>query len=87
MRIETMRQMTRAAIALERHRLKHGRPPETLAKLVPEFLAEAPGDCMTGRPLLYRLSNDGSFTLYSTGDNGRDDDGTGDDLIWPKAKR
>ncbi len=85
LRQESQIQLARAAIAIERHRLKHGRVSESLAKLVPEFLRETPVDYMTGRPLLFALNPDGSFALYSAGEDGRDDDGLGDDVVWPQA--
>jgi|GEM_PF-1918195 len=85
LRQESQIQMARAAIAIERHRLKHGRAPDSLAKLVPEFLREAPVDYMTGRPLLFAVNPDGSFALYSAGEDGRDDDGFGDDVVWFQA--
>jgi hypothetical protein len=85
LRQESKIQMARAAIAIERHRLKHGRVPESLAKLVPEFLREPPVDHMTGAPLLYVVNPDGTFALYSAGEDGRDDDGFGDDVVWPQA--
>lgn len=84
-RQESKIQMARAAIAIKRHQLKYGRAPESLAKLVPEFLRETPVDYMTGRPLLFACNADGSFALYSAGDNGRDDDGLVDDVVWPQA--
>ena len=86
LRHESQIQMARAAIAIQRHRLKHGRAPESLAKLVPEFLREAPVDYMTGRPLLFAVNPDGSFALYSAGEDGRDDDGLADDVVWPQAE-
>jgi hypothetical protein len=82
---ESQIQMARAAIAIERHRLRHGRTPESLAKLLPEFLRDMPVDFMTGRPLLYAVNLDGSFALYSAGEDGLDDDGLGDDAVWPQA--
>jgi hypothetical protein len=85
LRLESQIQMARAAIAIERHRLKHGRAPESLARLVPEFLREPPVDYMTGQPLLFALNSDGSFALYSAGEDGRDDNGLGDDVVWPQA--
>ena len=93
---EAQRSLVLAAIALERHRLKHGSYPERLAQLIPEFLAAVPRDPMDGLPLRYRRSDDGSFTLYAVGENGRDDGGdptptgaalswqSGKDIVWPK---
>ena len=74
-RYETMREMTVAAIVLKRYQLRTGKPPADLSALVPEFLPELPHDWMDGKPLCYRLKADGTFTLYSVGDNGRDDGG------------
>ena len=71
---ESRRRIMVTALALERHRLKHGAYPPTLAALVPEFLKDAPVDFMDGQPLRYRLKEDGHFLLYSVGldceDNG-----------------
>ena len=66
----------RVACALERHRLKHGKYPDTTAALVPEFIDKVPHDVMTGTPLKFRLTPDGRFTLYSIGFDERDDGGT-----------
>lgn len=81
---ESRVQMTRAAIAIERHRLRHGRAPDSLARLVPEFLREPPLDYMIGQALRYETNPDGSFVLYSVGEDGRDDAGLGDDSVWPR---
>ena len=95
-RCETERQMLITAIALKRYKMKHGKTAETLSDLVPEFLAKLPTDFMDGKPLRYRANPDGTFTLYSVGDDGRDDGGdastpdgkqvnfwNGRDLVWP----
>jgi hypothetical protein len=97
-RYEVFRELTLAALALELHRRKHGRHPETLSRLVPEFLPAVPVDWMDGQPLRYRLNPDGSFTLWSVGDNLTDDGGDasgppvnlrrndlweGRDAVWP----
>lgn len=66
----------RIAIALERHRLAHGQFPETLDALSPKFLAKLPHDIITGKPLKYRRTDDGSFILYSVGWNETDDGGS-----------
>jgi hypothetical protein len=63
------------ACALERHRLAHGRYPESLGALVPEFADAVPPDVINGQPLHYRLGEDGTFLLYSAGWNGVDDGG------------
>ncbi|MEI2722644.1 MAG: hypothetical protein V9H26_03600 [Verrucomicrobiota bacterium] len=99
MRSETLRRLTITAIALERYRLRHGRPPNDLAALVPDFLPAVPIDLMSGRPLAYLLTAGGASTLYSVGEDGRDDGGdstslaatnrfdlwSGKDAVWPTA--
>ncbi|HUJ72585.1 MAG TPA: hypothetical protein VLZ30_10090 [Verrucomicrobiae bacterium] len=72
---ETLREMTIAAIALKRFQLRTGTFPASLSALVPDVLPELPHDWMDGKPLRYRLNANGTFTLYSVGDNGRDDGG------------
>jgi hypothetical protein len=96
--VETERQMTLAAIALKRYQLRHGRLPTSLDALVPQFLPAAPYDPMSGKSLCYRLKPDGSFLLYSVGEDGKDDGGDpkpaggnryglwgGRDAVWPMA--
>ena len=72
---ETVRRLTFTAIALHRHRLKHGKFPESLGALVPEFLVEVPRDFMDGQPLRYQLPPDGQFRLWSVGEDFKDDGG------------
>lgn len=69
------------AIALERHRLKHGEFPEKLDALTPEFMAKIPHDIINGEPLHYRRTSDGLFVLYSVGWNEKDDGG---DVVMSK---
>lgn len=98
MAVETAKQVTVAAIALKRYHLKHAAYPESLTALVPEFLSEVPRDTMDGQPLRYRLNADGTFLLYSIGDDGKDEGGNpnppdgstsvqwqrGRDWVWPQ---
>jgi hypothetical protein len=74
-KMEAAKRIVVTAIALKRYQLKHGKYPASLAALVPEFLPAVPRDAMDGQPLRYRLNTDGSFVLYSIGDDGRDDGG------------
>lgn len=100
LRYETRRELTIAALAVERHRLQHGRPPATLNALVPAFLPAVPVDWMDGKPLRYRVNADGTFTLWSIGEDLKDDGGDGSDavpatrmgdiwerkdVLWPRA--
>jgi hypothetical protein len=75
MRVEAARQITVTAIALKRYQLKHGNYPPDLDSLVPEFVPSVPFDPVDGQPLHYRPKADGTFLLYSIGENGKDDNG------------
>lgn len=97
-RNEVQRRLTLLALALERHRLRHGKYPAELKTLVPDFLTIVPRDLMSTHPLRYRSNADDTFTLYSVGEDGRDDGGNpqpigvtnrfelwnGRDAVWPK---
>jgi hypothetical protein len=87
LRYETQRQMALTALALKRHQLKHGKLPASLAVLVPEFLAAAPIDYMNGGRLTYVRLSDERFTLRSVGNDEHDDEGAGDDLVWPELEK
>lgn len=95
---ETERQMALAAIALRRYRDATGRAPSSLTALVPAYLSSAPLDRMDGKPLRYQLHSDGTWILYSVGEDGIDDGGNpapnfgytlrnmwdGRDAVWPQ---
>jgi hypothetical protein len=98
MRGDTERSIVICAIALKRYLLRHRKFPSSLELLVPEFVSSVPVDYMDGGPLKYRLNSDGSFTLYSVGDDGKDDGGDAElspgksstrnlwdrkDFVWP----
>ncbi|MEI6297746.1 MAG: hypothetical protein WCO84_09005 [bacterium] len=51
MQTETARRMMVTALALHRHRLRHGQPAATLAALVPDLLPGVAVDGMDGKPL------------------------------------
>jgi hypothetical protein len=72
---QTTVNLARAACALERFRLAHGKYPETLDALAPQFIAKVPHDPISGQPLHYRPTDDGQFILYSVGWNEKDDGG------------
>lgn len=74
--------MAAAAIACERFRHRHGRLPESLKELVPEFLADVPIDPFDGQPLRYIAEEDG-FKVYSIGPNRIDDGGHHDEVGYP----
>jgi hypothetical protein len=91
---EAMRELTVAAIALKRYRLRHGEWPKRLDQLVPEFVNTVPSDWFSGGPLKYRRNADATFLLYSVGEDRKDDGGDsgepsvrgpgrkGNDLVW-----
>jgi hypothetical protein len=72
---QTTVNLARTACALERHRLAHGKYPETLDALAPQLIAKVPHDPVGGQPLHYRLTDNGQFILYSVGWNEKDDGG------------
>lgn len=71
----TTRQLALTACALERHYIAHGAYPDSLAALVPTYLPAVPLDIINGDPLRYRRNDNGTFTLYSVGLDGDDDNG------------
>ncbi len=73
--VEIQRALLIGAIGLKRYEMKHGQYPADLSALVPEFVTQLPRDPMDGKPLRYRLNPDGTFLLYSIGENGIDDGG------------
>jgi hypothetical protein len=74
-RMEAARRVVVTAVALKRFHLKHGKLPETLNVLVPEFLPVVPIDPYDGKPLRYHPNADGTYLLYSVGPDGKDDGG------------
>jgi hypothetical protein len=84
---EGMRDLTVAAIALKRYRLRHGDWPERLDQLVPDYLKGVPTDWFGTGPLKYRRNADGTFLLYSVGKDRRDDGGDAGDPISKNQDR
>ena len=98
--IETSRALAVTTIALKRYQIRHGSLPSELDALVPEFLPAIPRDPVDGKALRYQLNADGSFLLYSVGEDGVDDGGDasratksssanhsvmfGRDWVWPQ---
>ena len=72
---EIQRALLVAAIELKRYQIKHGAVPSELAMLVPEITSQIPADPIDGNHLRYRSNLDGSFLLYSVGDDGVDNGG------------
>jgi ABC-type Na+ efflux pump permease subunit len=63
-----------AALAAERFRRKHGRWPERLDELMPDYLKAVPADPFLDAPLRLRRLPDG-LVIYSVGADGQDDGG------------
>jgi hypothetical protein len=74
-RMESARRVVVTAIALKRFQLKHGKLPQTLNELAPEFIPSVPIDVYDGKPLRYHPNADGTYLLYSVGDDGKNDGG------------
>jgi len=72
---ETSRRVVVTAIVLKRFQLRHGKLPETLNELVPEFFRAVPIDPYDGKSLRYHPNADGTYLLYSIGENSKDDGG------------
>lgn len=64
----------RLACALERFRLRHDDLPMRLGELEPDFIDRLPRDVIGGRHFVYRRTSATTFSLYSLGWNGTDDD-------------
>lgn len=77
-RNNTRRLVESTAIALLGYRDEHGKLPDSLEALVPEYFEAVPLDFATGEPLVYRVNEDGSALVYSFGDNFVDDGGVDD---------
>jgi type II secretory pathway pseudopilin PulG len=64
------------AFALAAYQRDHGRYPKELDELAPKYLKKIPNDLFSGKPLVYRPSENG-YLLYSVGVNGLDEQGNG----------
>jgi hypothetical protein len=74
-RVQVIQELPRTDLALRLYQREQGPlPPDSLAALVPKYLPSVPIDPYTNRPLVYRVDR-GGYTLYSVGQDGRDDAG------------
>ena len=63
-------------LAATRYRLATGALPESLEVLVPDYLPSVPADVFAeANAALKLVSTDSAWTVYSIGDNGRDEGG------------
>ena len=75
-----------AALAVERFRLAHGRLPENLNELVPQFFSAVPIDPFDGAPLRYHRLAKG-YVIYSVGRDGHDDGGREKPADWKSSDK
>ncbi len=76
LRIRTQMGMAQTALAVERFRLANGRLPGELGELVPEWIDKVPADPWNGgRPVTYRVRDNGEYVIYSYAHNKKDDGG------------
>lgn len=66
---EAKAQTTRLALACELYKRAHGNFPASLENLIPEYFDKMPMDPFTGKPCIYKTFTDGSFVVYSVGEN------------------
>lgn len=86
-RVETRMTMADLALALADFKLDHGKYPDDVTELQPNYVNPLPSDAFSGVP--FRYSRDGNdYLLYSIGVNRQDDGGRspddepeGDDLV------
>lgn len=86
-RIEAARRIVVTAIALKRYQLKHGTLPENLSDLTPDFLPAVPLDPIDGNPLRYHKNDDGTYLLYSIGEDGVDNGGDPTDTVSSTSRQ
>jgi len=75
-RSEARRNIAGVLLAATRYRLATGALPESLEVLVPDYLPSVPADVFAeDKASLKLVVTDSAWTVYSIGDNGRDDGG------------
>jgi hypothetical protein len=78
-----------AAIAVLRYKVENGILPQGWDDIVKGgYMSEVPTDQFSGKPLVYKTTDDG-FTVYSVGEDGTDDGGDRkkDVVAWPANDR
>ncbi|MCE9563103.1 MAG: hypothetical protein K8U57_13755 [Planctomycetes bacterium] len=73
-RAEQVERNLHIAFALAAYHADHGRYPETLDDLAPEYIPAIVGDLFSGKALIYKPGEKG-YLFYSVGPNGKDDGG------------
>lgn len=85
LRLEADLNCATIGLAIEQYRLKENRLPETVDKLVPEYLKEVHIDPFDGKPLKYKRTEPG-YMVYSIGMDCVDDGGKPRDRNSSKNK-
>lgn len=84
-RHEAALDLTQIGLLLELYYAEHGTYPETLDAIAADLGGSVPNDVFTGEPYHYQPA-DGSFLLYSVGENGVDNGGRHRyldlDIVW-----
>lgn len=73
---EAWRIVVLTGCSFERHRIKHGAYPKSLADLDPALVVAPPVDPYTGSQLILGKWEDGTLAVYSVGEDRKDDGGT-----------
>ena len=83
-RSEARHNIAGVLLAATRYRLATGALPESLEVLVPDYLPSVPADVFAeANAALKLVSTDSAWTVYSIGDNGRDEGGPQPDSSEP----
>jgi len=87
-RSEARRNIAGVLLAATRYRLATGALPESLEVLVPDYLPSVPADVFAeDKASLKLVVTDSAWTVYSIGDNGRDDGGQQSGSTDPLERR
>jgi hypothetical protein len=96
--LEALMLTTKAGLACKIYKNQTGRYPDRLESLVPDILDDVPIDPFTGKPLIYKVGENG-LLIYSLGSNEKDDGGRStynitqlvmpedDDWTWRETRR
>jgi hypothetical protein len=74
--VSMRRRVVALALACVAYKAEKGKFPAKLDDLVPGYVKEIPEDFFSGKPLVYKVNDDGKgYVLYSVGPNMKDDGG------------
>jgi hypothetical protein len=73
-RVIAQERLLTAELAVRCYQSEQGRPPSSLAQLVPKYLQQVPSDPFSGRPVIYHPQGT-NWLLYSVGEDGVDEGG------------